>query len=225
MIRNSESKSIIGRARQTGLYEELLRFQALMTQKRLRTIKSPANIVITKISVENGQNVNKGTALFDYVDNEDKVVVVPLFEKEAAYLKLGETAIVKRNSIQSNKRYHGVVIGISKQINQDRFRTVTVKLDGSEDLIDGEQVDIEIKISTERTGLQVPNRSIVYRDQRAVVFTAKDDIATWNYVTIGERFGDLVEITSGVSEGEQIITKGHFTLAHQANVKFKIVKQ
>lgn len=225
MISQSENKSIKGRARQTGLYEELLRYQALITQKRLRSIKSPGNITITRISVENGQNVNKGTALFDYVDNEDKVVEVSLFEKEAAYLKLGETANVKRNAIKSSKVYMGTVIGISKQINQDRFRTVTVKLESSEELIDGEQVDVEIKISTERNGLQVPNRSIVYRDQRAVVFTSKDDVAKWNYVILGERFGDYVEIKNGVSEGDQVITKGHFTLAHQANVKFKAVKQ
>ena len=222
MISTTTDKSIRGRARQTGLYEELLRYQALLNQKKLRSIRSPGNVTITKIFVENGQNVNKGTALFDYVDNEDKVVEVSLFEKEAAYLKLNEDATINRTSITSEKRYAGKVIGISKQINQDRFRTVTIKLESSDDLIDGEQVEVKIDISTERSGLQVPNRSIVYRDQRAVVFTEKNDLAIWHYVTVGERFGDFVEIKSGVSEGDNIITKGHFTLAHQANVKFTV---
>ena len=92
-------------------------------------------------------------------------------------------------------------------------------------LVDGEQVDVIIDISTKRTGLQIPNKAVVYRDQRPVVFTEKDGLALWNYVTLGERFGNSIEIVGGVSEGDHIITKGHFTLAHQANVSFKTAKQ
>ncbi|MCB0279426.1 MAG: efflux RND transporter periplasmic adaptor subunit, partial [Calditrichaeota bacterium] len=71
---------------------------------------------------------------------------------------------------------------------------------------------------------QIPNKAIVYRDQRPVVFKVENDIAIWQYVDLGERFGDRVEITNGVDAGDKVITNGHFTLAHQANVNFKEVE-
>jgi len=225
LIDNAKNRSLIGRARNTGLYEELLKVKAIEKERTLRLIKANRNLVITQINVENGQSVSKGTALFDYVDNDDKVVEVSLFEKEAAYLSIGEEARVKRHAIPSETFYSGHVIGVAKQISQDRFRTVTIQLDDAPSLVDGEQVDVIIDISTKRTGLQIPNKAVVYRDQRPVVFTEKDGLALWNYVTLGERFGNSIEIVGGVSEGDHIITKGHFTLAHQANVSFKTAKQ
>ena len=220
MIDSDKNPNISGRARTTGLYEELLNFKALDIERRKRTIRAPDNIIISTVNVENGQNVTKGTSLFDYIFNRDKVIEVSLFENEAAYLNIGDVAEIKRQSLVSSSPFQADVIGISKQISQDRFRLVTLRLQDSEELIDGEQVDVAIAINTRRIGIQVPNEAIVYRDQKPVIFEVDNGNALWKYVEVGDRFGNMIEIRDGISVGSKIITKGHFTLAHQAPVIF-----
>ena len=219
-IQNSKDPSIQGRSRTTGLYEVLLDFKAMDIERRKRTIRAPDDIIISTANVENGQNVGKGTALFDYIFNRDKIIEVSLFENEAAYLNLNDVAEITRQSLVSSAPYQATVIGISKQISQDRFRKVTLQVSNSQELIDGEQVDVNININTRRIGLQVPNEAIVYRDQKPVIFEVENGNALWKYVEVGDRFGNMIEIRDGINVGAKIITKGHFTLAHQAPVIF-----
>ncbi len=165
-----------------------------------------------------------GTVLFDYIYAKDKVIEVSLFENECAYLKVGQKAVIKRQAVITADEYLATVIGISKQISQDRFRKVTLEFDTENTLVDGEQVELTLSINTGRFGLQVPNESIVYRDQRPVIFVVEGNHALWKYVEVGERFGDKIEIKGGIRAGDRIITKGHFTLAHQATVDFKLAQ-
>lgn len=219
-IQSTKDPNITGRSRTTGLYEELLNFKAMDIERKKRTIRAPSDIIISTVNVENGQNVSKGTALFDYIFNKDKIIEVSLFENEAAYLNLGDVAEIQRQSLVTSVPFQAEVIGISKQISQDRFRKVTLKVKESEELIDGEQVDVNININTRRIGIQVPNEAIVYRDQKPVIFEVENGNALWKYVEVGDRFGNMIEIRSGINVGAKIITKGHFTLAHQAPVLF-----
>lgn len=220
-IQESDNPAIIGRSRQTGLYVELLNFKAMDIERQKRTIRAPSDITVTTINVENGQNISKGSSLFDYIFNKNKIIEVSLFENEAAYLNIGDVAEVSRQSLISSIPFQTEVIGISKQISQDRFRKVTLRVNDADELIDGEQVDVNIAVNTKRIGIQVPNEAIVYRDQKPVIFEVENGNALWKYVEVGDRFGNMIEIRDGISVGSKIITKGHFTLAHQAPVIFK----
>lgn len=223
-LESTSNQSIVGRARTTGIFEELLTLKAAYIEQAKRVVRAPDNLVITQVFVENGQNVGKGTALFDYLYDKDKVIEISLFENECAYLKTGYKAIIKRQAVVTSDEYLAEVIGISRQISADRFRKVTLKFTTDNNLVDGEQVSVTLRINTGRFGIEVPNEAIVYRDQRPVVFVVENGVALWKYVSVGERFGDKIEIKSGIRDGDQIITKGHFTLAHQATVDFKLTR-
>lgn len=69
----------------------------------------------------------------------------------------------------------------------------------------------------------VPKTAIVLRSGKQVMFTVKDNIAMWNYVTTG--LENLTEYTltnweaSGLQEGMRVITTGNVNLAHETPVK------
>lgn len=223
-IQNSTDKVIVGRATSTGITEQLLNLKQSYLERNRRTLVAPADIVITSTNAENGVNVGSGSVLYEYIFDDRKVVEVSLFENECAYLKVGHKAVVKRQAVITSDQYVATVIGIGQQISQDRFRKVTLEFDADNNLVDGEQVELTLNINTGRFGIQVPNEAIVYRDQRPVVFVVEGQQALWKYVQVGERFGDFIELTGGIRAGDNIITKGHFTLAHQATVDFKQAK-
>ena len=55
--------------------------------------------------------------------------------------------------------------------------------------------------------LTVPAAAVASRDGRQVVFQVKDDRALEIPVTIGQKFAGLVQITSGLKEGDKVIAK------------------
>ena len=56
--------------------------------------------------------------------------------------------------------------------------------------------------------LTVPSQAVLARDDRSLVFVLKGDRAESRQVEVGARSGDLVEIKSGLKEGERVITSG-----------------
>ena len=69
----------------------------------------------------------------------------------------------------------------------------------------------------------VPRTAIVLRSGKQVIFTVKDNIAMWNYVTTGlENLSEYTRVdweASGLQEGMTVITTGNVNLAHETPVK------
>ena len=60
--------------------------------------------------------------------------------------------------------------------------------------------------------------AVLVRDDRKLLFVREGGLAKWRYVKTGLENDDFIEITEGVSEGEELIVAGHFNLAHDAKI-------
>jgi RND family efflux transporter MFP subunit len=67
--------------------------------------------------------------------------------------------------------------------------------------------------------LLVPKTSVRTDNGQSVVFVVKEDRVERRAVTVGAAQGDQVEIVSGLSNGERIVTEGHGSLADGSRVK------
>jgi RND family efflux transporter MFP subunit len=56
--------------------------------------------------------------------------------------------------------------------------------------------------------LRVPASAVVVRGQMEMVFLAEDGVARLRLVKTGKRFGDEIEILSGVAQGERVVSEG-----------------
>ena len=61
----------------------------------------------------------------------------------------------------------------------------------------------------EQQALLIPEEALVPRGVSTYVVTVTDDTATQQQVTIGRRVAGMVEITSGLEAGSQVVTRGH----------------
>jgi RND family efflux transporter MFP subunit len=69
--------------------------------------------------------------------------------------------------------------------------------------------------------LTVPAAAVATRDGRQVIFQIKDDRAVEVAVTTGEKLGSLLEIKSGLKEGDMIIAKVDEQIKNGAKVTLK----
>jgi len=93
-------------------------------------------------------------------------------------------------------------------------RTLQVKLDlpSTSGLRSGQFGRLAVPLAETAT-IQVPASAVVQRGQMELVFVVKDQKAQLRLVKTGKRTGDKVELLSGVSPGEQIVTEGANQLA------------
>jgi multidrug efflux pump subunit AcrA (membrane-fusion protein) len=72
--------------------------------------------------------------------------------------------------------------------------------------------DIKIFFNQQSKVLVLPKGAILDDRDEKIVFIKKEGKYTPRVVIIGAREDDLVEITQGIQEGDEIVTKGNYQL-------------
>ena len=144
-----------------------------------------------------------------------------VLESELPLIKVGDEVEVMPYALASGKRT-GSVSEINPLVDSNGMMRVKAQVNGGDKLFDGMNVRISVKRSVPDQ-IVVPRTAIVLRSGKQVVFTVKNDIAMWNYVTTG--LENMTEYTlvdweaSGLQEGMTVITTGNVNLAHETPVK------
>jgi len=69
--------------------------------------------------------------------------------------------------------------------------------------------------------LMVPISSVRESGKMKIVYTIKEDMARQNIITTGRQFGDMIEVVSGLEEGDKIISKLNDNIKEKTKVKIK----
>ena len=144
-----------------------------------------------------------------------------VLESELPLIKVGDLVEVTPYASAVGKRT-GSISEINPMVDENGMVRVRAQVDGGEKLFDGMNVRINVKRSLGEQ-MVVPKTAIVLRSGKQVLFTVKDNIALWNYVTTG--LENMTECTvvdweaSGLQEGMTIVTTGNVNLAHESPVK------
>ena len=99
-----------------------------------------------------------------------------------------------------------------------RAGRVVIELTGVEELRPGATANAEIVTRVHPQALVVPQDAVLTRDNRTMVFVVDGGKAKWQYVTTGPSGRGLVGVEEGLEAGAQVITSGHYSLAHDAPV-------
>ncbi len=91
-------------------------------------------------------------------------------------------------------------------------------------ILPGMYARVELEAQRIPDRILVPRSAILERDRRTMLFVLEDGKAKWRYVTTGLENDEYVEIvenpeTEMVRPGEVVLTGGHFTLTHDADVR------
>ena len=216
LVRASETKLKLW-----GLGEDQLRAIVAKGEPIERVpFRSPASGVVMEKSVVDGDAITAGQRLFRIADLDQIWVEADVYEADLGRMAKGQPATVTLTYLPG-RTFEGKVAFVypyldptsrtgrvrialpnkGVELKPDMFATVTF------DLPLGDRI-------------QIPSSSVVYTGPRRLVFVdLGDGRLRPQEVTIGARSGELVEVLSGVNEGDSIVTSGNFLVAAESRVR------
>ena len=203
----------------TGLVDAKEEYERAKKILEETEIYAPFDGVIGGLSVSRGDKVKQGDKLFEIVSDRQIKIVVELPDIEIENVKIGDSAIV--SSFFSNKKYEGIVSGVSPIIDTEK-RTGKVVISVNANLMIGSIVKVKIATGIYHNRLRVPNEAILHRENRYLVFVVRGGRAKWQWIKKGVEGEEYTEVLDGVSEGDTVLTEGQFTIANDAPVIVKI---
>ncbi|MGX8711908.1 MAG: efflux RND transporter periplasmic adaptor subunit [bacterium] len=206
---SSSSDSELG-----GTYESLLNQYSGQSQITTKTITSPYEGKITSLSVANQGYVQAGTPVAVISDSSDMLQVrLSVNESQISDIKKGQKAIITGVGFK-NTAYTGTVKSISAEAKQMVSTTgqetvveviVSVEKPGS-DIKPGYTAKAKI-ITSENPDVLIAPYNAVRADKNGneYVFKLKEKKAVKTPVVTNREFDDGFEITSGLSENDEVI--------------------
>jgi len=189
------------------------------TQLGYTTIVAPTTGVVVKKYVEEGSIVTAGRSSFagsgsgvtivDIADVSRMRVVVNVDETDIARIRLGQDVDVSFDAYP-DELFVAEVIKIAPEAIMDQNVTtipVTVELDYADRRLKPEMnATCDFVTVRKKNVLYVPNEAVKETDKGMVVTVMENGKQVERKVRIGEVGNDYTEITSGLREGETVVT-------------------
>lgn len=189
--------------------------------QQLSVLRSPVRGVVTRLSAALGASVDAGQTLVEVADPAAFDVVLSLGPAEAADVRPGARVTLAAGEKSGGESVGaGTVATVGAAVDSSsRAVSVRVTVTPRRMLRLGESVFGEIAVQTRPNAVVVPADALVPEEDGYKVFVVDTrGTATARRVAIGGRTATKVEITSGLSGGETIVTKGAFGVEDSSTV-------
>lgn len=174
--------------------------------QNMARVKAPISGYITRINVFESDNVAPGDPLFTVSDYDRLKSTVWLTDRQLASVTVGQPA----RAVWQDMEITGEVVQVDMAMDQRR-KAFAAKLEfdnPNRAVMSGVTAEVEIDTYRSNEALILNQREIVDDGTGQSVFVARDGEAVAVPVSIGRRQGLLVEIASGLSPGDEVITRG-----------------
>ncbi|MFT6734724.1 MAG: membrane fusion protein (multidrug efflux system) [Polaribacter sp.] len=184
------------------------------------SIRAPINGMIIERHVKAGNLIKNNEPLFKIVDPASLVAVMFLPEKEIANIKKNQTILLAVDALNGSI-ITGTVDRIrpSIDITTGTFKVVA-KLNNPDQLLqNGMFGKVEVVFDMHFNSLLLEQQAVITQDNRSHVFVVRDNKAMQTPVKIGFKHNNIVEITEGLLENDQVITTGQQILKHETKIE------
>lgn len=170
-------------------------------------VKAPIAGTINSRFVEQGALIAPNVPLFEIVDGSRIKVNCNVSESKARLLKTGQKVTATAND-SSSEVFTGTIKSIGIKTDRGLNYPVEIMMDRNDKLHVGMYLKVLFCPEGEQTGILIPRKAVVGSVLSADVYLAVDGKAVRRKVTLGEMFGDKIEITDGLEDGDVIIISG-----------------
>ena len=184
-------------------------------------VRSPITGIVVERSVNRGATISANTRLFHVLDPDPLLAVIHIPDAGRQSLRAGQgVQIQAAGGVQAT----GVIDRISPVVEAESGTVkVTVELDGAGTdagaLVPGSFVTVLVPTETRPNAVVVPKRAILLERDQSIVYRVQEGVAVRTPVAVGLSAQDLVEITSGLSVGDVVVTIGNESLRDGAPVR------
>ena len=184
-------------------------------------VVSPVDGFVEVQIVSAGDYVKVGDPLFQIVSNRKLRAHLPFPESVAIRMRRGLPVRISSPQI-AGKEILSSIDELKPNISQtSRSIDVIVTLEDAQGFRGGGTVNGAVIVATKASTIMLPEQSVVLRPAGKVVYVVKDGKVEQRLVEVGIKQGSLVEIASGLKEGETVALDGAGFLTDMANVTVK----
>ena len=185
-------------------------------------IKAPFEGTITGKFINNGDLASPGMPLLSIENNKNYLVKTHVTEQQINKIKKGDvvTVLIKSN----NKIVEGIVTEVSRSSkNTGGLYVVKIVLNNTKNLYSGMYVSVQFSSNSYKSAkVIIPKSVLIHNGQLTGVYTLSlQNTAILRWLRIGESYGSTVEVLSGLSPNEKIITNAKGKLYNGVGITLK----
>ena len=164
-------------------------------------IKAPYNGLVTRRFVEQGETINPGTPIIEGLNLVELRVVTHIPEKIIHLIKRDPKINVSFNNILLKTKDVTIFPYADKATRTFKTR-IDINSNGIE-LFPGMTVKVGF-VTGKKSSLWIPKVAVVNRSELTLVYVQNGDDKHIRHIKLGDSNGILVEVLSGLSEGESV---------------------
>ena len=175
-------------------------------------IRAPVDGIITKINFDAGESTSATTPVISMIGLSSMQIEVDVPESDITKLEIGDETSINLDAFSGEEKFVGIITFIDPAatiIDGVIYYSVKVSLNDKDDKIkSGMTADLIVHTERKEGVLVVPSRAVIYRESKKYV-QLLDDLGqlTEREISTGLRGdGGMIEVLSGLSEGEEVIT-------------------
>ena len=186
-----------------------------------------SGIVISK-NINQGDYVNTGTVMFNIADLSRVWAVFDAYEADLPFLKVGDPLQYTLTALPG-KTFSGKISFINPVLDPStRTAKVRVETDNPHMELKPQMYANALLSASLKQGekqIIIPKSAILWTGKRSIVYVKQPNTETPAFllqeVELGPSLGDAYVILSGLEEGDEIVTKGAFTIDASAQLAGK----
>lgn len=202
------------------------RSQQEAEQAQLRQLLALSNIfapfagVVTRRWVEPGEQVKSSAPVLTIGDPGLLKIVIKIPAKYLSSIHKGLAAKIELRDIPGRVLQGQAANAYPDSTTGGDGALAEIHLVNAEfEWTPGSQASVTLRLDEQRDALLVPKQALVERDGRTFVYAIVDGKAQRRPVITGESQDEMVEMTSGVVEGERIVVAAPRTMAEGLRVR------
>ena len=171
-------------------------------------VKAPLTGVVTQRNVEIGGFASAAAPAYVVMDLSKIKVEVGVSETVLNTIKIGDKVDVLMTAV-SELPLEGTVSTVSPAAGQTGMYTVKIELDNADGIIkSGMMAEVSFTAESAEDTIVLPRNSVITKDDETYVYVVENGTAKKVPVELGIEAADTIEITKGLKDGDDVVTKG-----------------
>jgi Cu(I)/Ag(I) efflux system membrane fusion protein len=197
-----------------------------VVQNNFKVVSNTSGTVTAR-RVNTGDHISQGTVLFDIADLSNVWVMFDAYESDLQFLRRGEKLSFTLQAFPGID-YSGTIVFIDPVIDPvTRVAKVRVETGNQSGKLKPEMFATGIVSTTlneYRNNVVIPKTAVLWTGKRSVVYVKQpgdEPVFKLREIGLGPMLGESYVITDGLTEGEEIVTSGTFSVDAAAQLEGK----
>jgi Cu(I)/Ag(I) efflux system membrane fusion protein len=190
-------------------------------------IASTASGIVTARRVNNGDYVSQGSVLYEVSDLSHVWIQFDAYESDLPFLKKGDKLEFTIQAVPGST-YSGTIIFIDPMIDPvNRVAKVRIEISNPGGKLKPEMFAtgiVKANLDEFKDMLVIPRSAVLWTGKRSIVYVKQpgdDPIFKIREIELGPMLGNSYVVAGGLTDGEEIVTEGAFSVDAAAQLEGK----